>query len=894
MIGKTLVHYEITAEIGRGGMGEVYQAKDTKLGRDVAIKVLPEEFALDTDRVARFQREAKLLASLNHPNIAAIYGLEESEGIHFLVMELIEGDTLRDRIKSGPIPVEEALKIALQMAEALEAAHEKGVIHRDLKPANIKVTPDGKVKILDFGLAKAYVGDQENMSPMDSPTISAAATQKGVILGTAAYMSPEQARGKPVDRRADIWAFGVVLFEMLTGQTAFQGEDVSVTLASVITRDVNLTLLPPNIHPRVREVINRCLQKEPKKRYSGISDSQYEIEQTMSDPSGVLVEPATVAKARRKVRLGLSWIAAAIILVAIISGVAVWKLKPEETRQVTSFYYELPSDQQLGVLSERVFAVSPDGSQLVYKTDEGLYLRSMSSLDARLISGTEEKPRKPFFSPDGQWIGYITGSGGELKKISINGGAPVSLSTCNSTGFLSWQTNDRIIYADGNSKIMEVSANGGNPEIILAVEGGNCIAPQILPDEKTVMYTLAPRPYKIVVQSLESGERKELFPGDTARYLPTGHIIYTVDRNLFAVPFDVSKLEVTGGPIPMKEGILRSGGAPQYAVSESGTLIYIPRFTTGVWEGRTLVWVDGNGKEEPIDMPPNIYFLPHISPDGTQVAVCTLNDGNIDTFIWNLARETLTRLTFDQAEEDFPLWTPDGKQIVFYSDRVGEQGIYIKSADGTGTNELVRPFTEGQGYCFPGSWSSDGKTLITQELNAGDFYIGALSMEGDRKWEPLVQGNYNCAQPKISPDGQWLAYTSDESGRNEIYVRPYSEVDSGKWQVSNDGGDSVLWSPDGQELYYRSGTEAMAVPVKTNPVFMMENPRVLFEGNYDPANFTPGTLELNPWDISPDGKRFLMLKPPTGADGLSTTTGPRNFVIIVNWFEELKQRVPVD
>ncbi|MBN2318663.1 MAG: protein kinase [Acidobacteria bacterium] len=890
--GTRLSHFEINSQIGKGGMGEVYQAKDTKLGRDVAIKVLPEEFARDADRVARFQREAKLLASLNHPNIAAIHGLEEAEGIHFLVLELIEGKTLDARIKAGAIPVEEALKLALQIAEALEAAHDKGMIHRDLKPANIKVTPDGKVKVLDFGLAKAFAGEQGDMNLSNSPTLSQAATMQGVILGTAAYMSPEQARGKTVDKRTDIWAFGCVLYEMLTRQPAFQGEDVTEILAAVVKSEVNLDLLPANIHPRVREVITRCLQKEQKRRYSNVGDTQYEIEQVLADKSGVFVQPATTIKPRRKVRLGLPWIITAIVLTAIIAGVAVWKLKPGETRQVASFYYELPKSQQLGILTERVFAISPDGSQLVYGTDEGLYLRSMAELNARLISGTEENPRKPFFSPDGQWIGYIAGSRSELKKISINGGAPVPLSPCNSSGFFSWRTDDSIVYADG-SKIMKVSANGGNPETIIELKEGTCIAPQILPDGKTVMYTLGPDPFKIMVQSLESGERKELVRGDTAMFLPTGHIVYAVDRNLFAVPFDPGKLKVTGGPIPMEEGILRLGGAPQYAVSESGMLVYIPRFNTAIWRGRTLVWVDRNDKEAPIDIPPNIYFHPRISPDGIQVAVCSLDDdNNIDTFIWNLAGETLIRLTSDPAEEDFPLWTPDGKRIVFYSDQ-GDRGIYMKSADGTGSDDLIRPIPQYFGY--PGSWSSDGKTLITQELWSGIFSIGALSMEGDRKWEPLLQGNFSYSQPEISPNGKWLAYTSNESGRNEIFVRPYPEVESGKWPVSNSGGDSALWSPDGRELYYRNGNEVMAVPVKTDPVFSKEgNPKVLFEGNYDPANFTPGTLELHPWDISRDGKRFLMLKPPTGSDAASTATGPRNFVVVLNWFEKLKDRVPVD
>jgi Tol biopolymer transport system component len=395
------------------------------------------------------------------------------------------------------------------------------------------------------------------------------------------------------------------------------------------------------------------------------------------------------------------------------------------------------------------------------------------------------------------------------------------------------------------------------------------------------------------VESIESGVQKELFPGDTARYLPTGHIIYAVENNLFAVPFDLGKLEVTDGPIPMQEGILRGGGAPQYDVSDSGTLVYMPLSgDLGVYYERTLVWVDSSGKEESIATPPDFYFHPRVSPDGTQVAVCSIGEGNTDIYIWNLVRETLTRLTFDPAEEDFPLWSPDGKRIAFYSEREGNRGINLKSADGTGSEELIRSFSGQSG--FPGFWSDDGGSLLIQQRSGPNTYIGTLSMEGDREWKPLVQGNYVYAQPEISPDGHWLAYTSNESGRYEVYVRPYPEVDSGKWQVSTNGGDSALWSPDGRELFYRRGNEAMVVSVRTDPAFNMENPKILFEGVYESARFTPGNQEFSPWDIHPDGERFLMIKPSMGADIASTAVGPRDFVVVLNWFEELKQRVPVD
>jgi serine/threonine protein kinase len=895
MIGKSLIHYEITAEIGRGGMGEVYQAKDTKLGRDVAIKVLPEEFATDSDRVARFQREAKLLASLNHPNIAAIHGLEESDGTHFLVMELIEGDTLNDRIKSGSVPVEEALKLALQMAEALEAAHEKGVIHRDLKPANIKVTPDGKVKILDFGLAKAYVGDQGDMNLADSPTISAAATQKGVILGTAAYMSPEQARGKPVDKRADIWAFGVVLFEMLTGRQAFQGEDVSVTLASVITSDVNLTLLPTNIHPRVREVINRCLQKESKKRYSGISDAQYEMEQVLSDPSGILMEPVTTLKPKKKLRVGISWITTVFILGLIIAGVAGWYLKPSEKRQVTRFSYELPKDLQFGDLTERAVAVSPDGSQLVYCTNAGLYLRSMDELDARLIDGTEGA-QKPFFSPDSQWIGYVSADS-QLKKVAVSGGAPVSLAEINSTGFINWEADDSIVYGQLGSGIMRVSSNGGIPEIIVKAESRNIIAPQTLSDGRAMIFTeIGKQPFSIFIQSIKSGESKELLVGDTAYYLQTGHIVYAVDNNLFAIPFNPKTLEITGGPISMVEGVLRAGGAPQYAVSDSGTLIYMTGTATlGLTPKQTLVWVDRNGNEEPLATPTDAYSNPRISPDGTRVASTIETGGNQDIRIWDLVRKTMMRLTFDAAVDAIPIWSLDGKQIFFASRRDRNYAIHYKAADGTGAVEYLGSVPNK--LIIPHSWSSDGKTLCLMEWRGVPprFDIGVMSMEGDRQYQQLLQEEHSEAQPKISPNGNWMAYVSDESGQREIYVRPFPEVDKGRWQVSTNGGDSPLWSPDGRELFYRNGDAVMTVTVRTEPTFSLETPKILFRGTYVSYEAIMWSQILsNPWDIDPDGKRFLMIKEaePTGED--SSQGRPRRINIILNWDEELKQRVPVD
>jgi serine/threonine-protein kinase len=887
MIGKSLVHYEISAELGKGGMGEVYQAKDTKLGRDVAIKVLPEEFALDKDRVARFQREAKLLASLNHPNIAAIHGLEESDGIHFLVMELIEGDTLRDRIKSGPIPVEEALKLALQMAEALEAAHEKGVIHRDLKPANIKVTPDGKAKILDFGLAKAYVGDQENLSPMDSPTLSAAATQQGVILGTAAYMSPEQARGKPVDRRADIWAFGVVLYEMLTGRAAFSGTDVTDTLASVVKLDANMEMLPANLHPRVRELLSRCLQKDTRRRYSGIGDARYEIEQALSDPSGIFAQPISAAEPRRNMRSTLAFITTTFILTAIIVGVVVWSLRAPEPPKVMRFDYDLPDDQQL--IGDEPLSVSPDGKQFVYSTPEGLYLRSIDELEAKLIPGSDDSPRWPVFSPDGKSIAYYSANDMKLKKIAIMGGAPTVL--CDVEGFegMSWTEEDIIMYSGPQVGVKKVSSKGGTPETIVESKSDIRYVSQILPDRKSVLYTTGPGQPTVMIKSFNE-EPKELFAGWFRRYLPSGYIVYwDNESNIWVVQFNLDRLEPVGDHVSMIQGV------EDISISNSGTLIYTPAMPQAEGPKHTLVWVDEEGNETPLDAPPNTYSQPKISPDGKQIAVVIGSYPNEDIYVWDIERKSLTKLTLDESREMVPVWTPDSKRIIYWSTHEDstQGGIYWRPADGSGSIEKMISVSDRA--LMPWSITRDGKYLLMQELPSltnGD--IGMLSMDGEYKRKPLLQKEYSEAQPTISPDGQWLAYASDESTREmlktEVYIRPFPEVEESKTQVSIGGGTSPIWSPDGTELFYLSGDNSvMAVTVRTEPTLSLGTPRILFQGNYYGITESSGT----PYDIHPDGDRFIMIKPPPGVSS-TLATGPRTINIVMNWFEELKKRVPMD
>jgi len=919
-IGQTISHYSVLSRLGKGGMGEVYGAKDQILGRDVAIKVLPDEFARDADRVARFQREAKLLASLNHPNIAAIHGLEEADGTHFLVLELIEGDTLADRIKGGAIPVEESLKLALQIAEALEVAHEKGVIHRDLKPANIKVTPDGKVKVLDFGLAKAFSGEQADLSLSNSPTLSVAATQQGVILGTASYMSPEQARGKEVDKRADIWAFGVVLFEMLTGKQVFTGDTVSDTLASVLKSEPEWQSLTPNLHPRTRLLLERCLKKEPKNRYHDIADARVDIQEVLADPSGVFAQQVSTAEPRTKSARMMLWVSITTILV-IIAGIVVWNLKTPESRRLIQLEYGLPDNQQLNlsVLGKAFLAVSPDGSQFVYSTTQGIYLRSVDRLDARRIPGSEDNSQAPFFSPDGQWIGYYSPADQKLKKLATNGGVPILL--CEIKAYFAggqWLPDNTIVFSVIPGGIMKIPDSGGTPEPLFKTDVTESteasavpVLPQFLPDEKNVLFTdiFDRQKLQITIQSLETGKRRALFPGQSASYLPTGHLLYGLTENnatnLFAVPFDLDRLEATGGAVSLIRGV------NSYSVSKSGTFVYVPQPGAAInsdSEARsadaskpTLWWVDRYGQETQIQAPPLNYSMPKISPDGNKIALTdNLPVPAGDVWILDLVRGTLQRLTLNEGDARHAIWSPDGRRIAYASmgqiatGKGATTAIVCKAADGSGEVEYLGS-SPGK-ILFPYSWAKDSKTILTSDVDPGftNADIGMLSLEGDRPYRLLLKGDSSEVEPQLSPDGRWLAYVSFESGDGQVYVRPFPAVDKGGlWQISVDGGSMPRWSPDGKELYYLTGeniTEAvMVVEVETEPTFNPAKPKVLFRG----AFIGPAAGNGIPYDVHPDGKRFLMMKPPQGSGVESTRRGPRKINIVLNWTEELKLRVPV-
>jgi len=882
MIGKTLSHYKVIEKMGQGGMGEVYRAEDTNLSREVAIKVLPEQFTQDPQRLARFEREAKLLASLNHPNIAAIYGFEEADGVRFLAMELVPGETLQERVAKGPMPVEEALEVCRQIAEGVEAAHEKGVIHRDLKPANVKVTPEGKVKILDFGLAKAFEEETPAADISQSPTLTEEMTRAGVILGTAAYMSPEQAKGEVVDKRADIFAFGCVLYELLTGKRTFDGKTITETLGAIIHKEPEWEVLPATTPWRIQELLRRCLTKDAHDRLRDIAHVRIEIKLAVEEPTTVSPTGVTGATQAPLWRRAIPWSITAVVIV--VAGVAIWTLTRPQERLVLRLALALPSDQQLTGTGRHLVALSPDSKHLVYGANNQLYLHAMDQLETTSIRGTEGA-REPFFSPDGQWVGFY--AGGQLKKASISGGAPVTLCEASNPLGASWGPDDTIVFGQGADGIWKVSASGGTPEVLITVDstkGEIAHGPQFLPGGKAMLFTIRTPGIswdqaQIVVQSLETGEQSVLINGGTdARYLPTGHLVYAQAGTLLAAPFDRGRLEVTGGSVPIVEGVMHGDlrtGATHFSFSKLGSLVYVPDPSGGV---NTLVWVDREGQEERLAAEPRDYSDPRISPDGLHLAITVNESGGDDVWIYDLERETPTRLTFDPALDHMPVWTPNSQRVVFDSTREGApHNLFWKAADGTGPVERLTTSPNGQGAY---SFSPDGKSLVHQGAGKSLFNLLVLSMDGESSSQPLLDSEFDERSAEISPSGRFIAFESNESGQSEIYVRTFPNVEEGKWQISRGGGVKPVWHPKEQELFYRNGSALEGVNIKTEPTFTQGSPEVLFTGNYL-------TKLLNrQYDIAPDGQRFLMIK--------QEQTGVAQINVVLNWFEELKRLVPTE
>jgi serine/threonine-protein kinase len=850
-----------------------------------------EEVSGDPDRLARFQREARVLASLNHPNIATLYGFEEDADTSFLVMELVRGETLADRIARGPVPLAEAIPLFLQIAEGLEAAHESGVIHRDLKPANIKISDDASnsssgrvggsaVKILDFGLAKAIAGEsgKNDSNLTQSPTLTLAATQRGEVMGTAAYMSPEQAAGKIVDRRTDIWAFGVCLYEALTGSKMFRADDVVSTLAAVLRDEVEWASLPPSTPASVRRLLARCLERDRSRRLQHLGDARLELEEAKRHPEA---DPGYV--------LGPTAPRRSIVQTAAIAGVAaalaafgVWlwlSTSPPSPPRAERFRLTSPSDPVWVATSSADVAISPDGTRVVYKANGphgALALRDLADLSITPL--VEEWVFGPVVSPDGQWVAFNDTIRAAILKVSILGGPPVEVSTAGRGSMLgiSWGSDDTLVFGiTGQTGLQRVSAAGGEPESLTTPQEKTESHgwPDILPGNRAVLFTIL-KPdaenAQVALLDFETGEARVLLPnGFHARYVGSGHVLYAAAGALWAVAFDLERLAIEGEPTRVLEDVVfKSSGAVSFDVADDGTLVYVRGESSGVGR-RRLVWVDRQGRAEELPAPPRPYLTPRISPDGSRIAVQQMGFDN-ELWIWDSTQQALSRLTFDREWDRGPVWTPDGSSIFFTSARDGVSKIYRRSADGAGTAvKMSDRAVRGARDISP-----DGQVLVFETARG----LEALTLDGSGD-ESLVLDDPLASGTRISPDGRWIAYQSRESGTGEVYVRPFPDAAQGRWQVSAGGGIDPVWSSDGRELFYRTATDLMQVLVEPADSFRVGAVDALFPTNIVSLN--------NSYDVTPDGQRFLMIRPSEVENGMAP-----ELVLVKNWFEELKRLAP--
>jgi len=918
--GTRLGPYEILAAIGAGGMGEVYRARDTKLGRDVALKILPDSFVDDPDRVSRFRREAQVLASLNHPHIAAIYGLEEASpstssgqaAVQFLVLELVEGDTLAERLQRGALPVEDTLRFALQIAEALESAHESGIIHRDLKPANIKVTPDGRVKVLDFGLAKTVTGDATVPDLTHSPTVTMGATREGMLLGTAAYMSPEQAQGSAADRRSDIWSFGAVLYEMLAGKRAFQGKSLSDTLASVLKDEPAWSALPTQTPATVRKLMRQCLRKDRKQRLQAIGDARIAVEEVLAGvlPGAPEGEDASAPPAGSRLSI-LSW-AAAVGLLAIVAAIGwwtAWRSTRPADHPLLRLSVDLGPDAMIG--SNLTAAISPEGIRLAFlaRGPDGktqLATRLLDQPQATLLSGTEGAA-DPFFKPDGQWIGFFAGR--KMKKVSVRGSAVITLCDAPDARGAAWGEDDNIIATLDSSTgigLSRVPTAGGPPQAVTnPAEKGEATHrwPQILPGGQAVLFmgNKTASTYddsNIEVLSLKTGTVKVVQRGGYfGRYLATsngsGYLVYIHERTLFGVPFDLDRLEVRGTPVPLLEDVAGNSGTAggQLDFSHNGTFVYVSgKSSTGTW---MIVWLDRAGKTQPLLAAPGLYLDPRFSPDGKRLAFS--NGTDIEIYDWG--REARTRLTFTaQAVNLGPVWTPDGKRIVFESQGTGKFSLQWIRADGAGEAQRL---LESKNRLRPYSFSPDGKRLAFSEQNAGtsmDIWTLPLDTSDPEQPKPgkpeLFLGTpFAELEPAFSPDGRWIAYTSTESGRSEVYVRPFpagGPFGSGRSTISTGGGALPIWSRDGRELFYEGLDNRIMAAAYT------AKGDSFAAGKPGPWSNTQLADIAAPWnlDLAADGKRFVVAVWPR-VDSAGEPKASVHVTFLLNFFDEVQRRIPV-
>ena len=894
MIGETLAHFKITAKLGEGGMGEVYLAQDSKLGREVALKILPEAVAGDPERLARFEREAKVLAALNHPHIAGIHQVEHIEGRHFLVMELAEGETLQERISRGPIALNDALPMALQIADALEAAHELGIVHRDLKPANIKVTREGQIKVLDFGLAKALEEEQSGVDIGNSPTLTAAATQAGVIMGTAAYMSPEQAAGQQADRRADIWSFGVVMAEMLSGRQQFTGETVSHVLAAVLQSDPSLTALPNDTPPAILDLLEHCLRKQPKQRLQAIGDARVLIEDYLADPGSFQRAAAPSepdAAAQRAWKSWLPWGIAAVAI-AIAAAGALMSNQTEELPPVLRAFIPAPPGGEFNLGSDypSPVAVSPDGRSLAFgvRGEDGverLWIRDLEDLEARPLTGTEGA-LYPFWSPDGNYIGFFAAA--KLKKIEATGGPAMTLCDALNGKGGTWSEAGLIVFAPAhNTPLRKVSAAGGESVEVTSfdIDAGDDSHrhPRFLPDGEHFLFVARAggggigSNSRVKIGSL-AGQVSELMPATSNVEYAAEHLLYVFDQTLMARPFDPRARTVIGEAFPLAENIYVDLGAllGSFSVSEQGTLAYqtgAPRESVL----STLQWRDRTGQLISEIGTPDSYAEVHLSPIGDQAVVSKIDfetGSNADLWLLDLDRELQTRFTFGTGRDIYAAWSPDGEHIAFSSNHSGQQRIYVKSLSGGDEGE---PLREDEGVSSPSSWSPDGRYLLYQVNTGKSENMFAWEIGGEVEPIPLQPSQFDDTVPMISPDGRWLAWSGNDSGRWEIYVTSFPEGGR-KWQISNDG-DWPRWSRDGSEIFYLAANGMlMATQVDgSGDTFSVGSTEELFElGSFD---------EGFDFDVTADGERFLIVKKSDEADRESQ----QPMTLVLNWQNDLRQ-----
>jgi serine/threonine-protein kinase len=907
LVGHRLGTFKIQTLLGRGGMGEVYRAHDTRLGRDVAIKVLPEAFTADAGRLASFEREARVVASLNHPHIAAIHGIEESDGIRGLVLELVEGETLADRLAQSGRPglrLQDTLGYARQIADALEAAHEKGITHRDLKPANIKITPDGVVKLLDFGIAKVVAGEGPGIDLTHATSATVTNTSAGLIVGTAGYMSPEQARGKSVDKRTDIWGFGCVLFEMLSGRMAFAGDTLSDTIAAILERDPDWSTLPVDTPRSVRRLLQRCLEKDPRRRLRDIGDARAEIEQVISTPNDDIDASVAAERTRmwrRRTRLAI----AAAVLFAVASGGLVWFVLTRDDAapgdiRVSRFTIDLPKNSVIVPTFNANVAISPDGTHLAYTPLPGpVVIRRLDNVEGRPLeaSATPGFRSAPLFSPDGTSISYVDGNGPyswkrPFQKVTLTGGPALKLAEYDMFHRGDWSDDGWLYWtARYPGGIVRIRDSGGETEAVtqLDVAGGERSHrfASLLPGGDALLYTVGFKEIdnyddaRIDLWDMRTRTKKTVIDGGmSATYLSSGHIVYAKSGKLLAVPFDVKQRAVTGTAFEVQDGVMmsRNTGAADYAVSKRGDLAYVP----GTAEGgrRTLVWVDRSGKAEPLPLPAASYLYPRISPDGQTLAV-EIEGPNHDFYFYDFERTVLSKITTDGLSHN-PVWSPDGLRLAFRSWQAGGMTMWWMGSDRSGSPERLDPAGTRQS---PVSFSPNGKFLAFDQKDPDtrdDALV--LALDGSGPPQGVARTKFGEGSMKFSPDGRWVAYSSDESGKPEVYVQAFPGPGL-KVQISNGGGGDPVWRRQGGELYYRAEGKMMVVSVTTSPQFRASAPRRLWEGSYSAGTGAscgmPGVSSSN-YDVTADGQRFLMVRDE------DDSTFATKIVVVLNWVEQLK------